>query len=390
MTATTETANTDKPKRKLGDALGGLMPKKAPASTTPSLPLNERLARQQVIAKELPSLEQQASRVHQRIASARVKQNHARDRVTSLQATVERESTGKGEPQSKGRLKAAEEELQSINQRVTAHEHHLLELQSDINTLNGEMETLIDQGASEEEVREHLRALKHAEAEVARLEALIRDIQSTTSPDRSSDQELDALQQAREDLLADIAAGDAKADELEALDAEIQEILEDGDGSQATALGQERDNAQTLAGLKRRLSAVKSNRDALQQQTPAVIEWLLIAQGEGLAREYRQHAEALMACYRRIQGVADVLTSAVPQTQVRLLPETWSLLMIPGLPLHAFDGADHHDAGRSLFFLASEARNRGELKAASAEHLEKLREMGLGELFEQGQTNSRA
>lgn len=367
------------PKRKLAETLSGLMPKKASASS--SLPLRARLARKTELVGRLSSKQQEANRAHQRIASGRVKQHQARDEAMALKATVERERSGNETPRSEGRLKAAEAALRSIGERVSADEHRLLELQGDIDNLRHEIQQL-SQGAALEEVQEHLVALTVADEQVARFETLILDAQAAPAPDRSDDQELDTLQQAREDLLADIAAGDTSVDELASLDVQIQEILNDSDGHQARTLGKERDDAQTLAGLKRRLSAVQGQRDSLRQQTPAVIEQLLIGRAEATAQEYLQHAQALQLCHQRMQGIADLLTSAVPGTQVRLLSDQWQGLLIPSAPLHAFDDASHHDAGRGVLFSAREACHRGELKDAGSEQLEQLGAMGLSELFQ--------
>ncbi|MBZ0330855.1 hypothetical protein KZO25_11070 [Halomonas sp. ANAO-440] len=378
---TTNTA-TPKPKRTLGETLAGLVPtsgKKNPQQK--NLGLQDRLAARDKLHKQLESAEHEAGRLRDHVNRLRIKQQQARDAVGSWKATVTRGSGADREPRSAHRLKAAEAELQDISQRLAADEHQLLALQNQAKSMREQIDAM-SQGATLDEVKQHLETLNSAEAEVERFEALIRTAEAEAEPATGNDEALDALQQAREDLLADIAAGDAKPKELEALDAEIREILEDGDGSQASALGQERDNAQTLAGLKRRLSAAQAHRDALAAQTPEVVEQMLIARAEAISKDYVKHAQALQLSYRQLQGVVELLTSAVSGTQVRLLSDQWPNLLIPSLPLRAFDTVSQCDAGRGVLFTGRQVRGADEVAQARTDELQQLDALGVGRLFQ--------
>lgn len=377
----TPNATTTKPKRTLGQTLAGLLPTAGKSDARSEvLDLRGRLSTRADLKAQLKSIEQEASHLSDRINRQRVQQRNARDAVQSWEATVKRENGADGPRQSEPKLEAAKIELQGATHRLTRDENKLLALRNRADELRGQIAEM-SQGATLDEAREHLEALNKAEAEVERFEALIRDAAASAGPVGDEDEALDALQQAREDLLADIAAGDAQPKELEALDAEIQEILEDSDGSQTTAFGQERDTAQTLAGLKRRLSAITRHRNDLRQQTGEVIEQLLIARAEAISEDYVKHAQALQLCYGQIQGVAELLTAAVPGTQVRLLSEQWPNLMIPSLSLKAFQDVADPDAGRGVLFAGRQARSPNERAKAQAAELSQLDALGVGGLF---------
>ncbi|MCG6659303.1 hypothetical protein HOP52_16210 [Halomonas campisalis] len=344
------TTTAHQPKNVLGKALSSLMPKTRKSVDSISqapLSLKERLAYRIELKEQLASTELEAGRVHERINQQCIKQRQVHDELAGLTARAESSSRG-SYPGLEGQLKAAKAELSRLKERITTDKHHRQQLHGEIGALRQGIQQL-SQGAALEEVREHQKALQAAEAEMVRFEALVRDAQAAPTLERTDDDALDALQQTREDLLADIATGEAKPEELAALDAEIQEILSDSDGHQASALSQERNNAQTLAGLKRRLSAVQARLEALKAQTPEVIEQLLIARAEAAAEEYLAHAQALQLSCRQLQGIAELLTSAVPgASKAQLLSGGWPLLMIPTLPLQALREANHTDAGRDI------------------------------------------
>lgn len=380
----TPTANTTKPKRTLGQTLAGLLPTAGKSDARSEvLDLRGRLSTRAELKAQLKSIEQEAHHLSHRINQLRSKQRQARDAVDGWQAALNRENPNPvdGKRQSEPKLEAAKIELQGATHRLTRDENKLLALRNRADELREQIAEM-SQGATLDEAKEHLEALNRAEAEVERFEALIRDAAASAGPVGDEDEALDALQQAREDLLADIAAGDAQPKELEALDAEIQEILEDSDGSQASAFGQERDTAQTLAGLKRRLSAITRHRDDLRQQTGEVIEQLLIARAEAISEDYVKHAQALQLCYGQLQAVAELLTSAVPGTQVRLLSEQWPNLMIPSLSLKAFRDVAEPDAGRGVLFAGRQARSPDERAKAHAAELSQLDALGVGGLFQ--------
>jgi len=378
-------SNAPQPKTVLGKALTSLIPsfKKTSDSTDQStLSLKERLAYRSELKEQLTSAEHEAGQVRGRTSRQQIKLRQVRDELSGLKAR-EKGGSGNAYPGLEEQIKAAETELDSLIEGISADELRLQALHSEIGALRNGIQQ-ISQGAAVDEVKEHLQALQAAEDEVARFEALVRNAQAVPVQERPEDDALDALQLAREDLLADIAAGVASRNELAALDAEIQEILSDSDGHQATALGQERDNAQALAGLKRRLSAAQARRDALIAQSPEVIEQLLIARAEAVAEEYLANAQALQLSCRQLQGIAELLTSAVPgASKTQVLSGEWSRLMIPTLPLQALREAQHTVAGNEVLYsnleiVSSEARHQ-----ARQEQLELLEALGLAALFQE-------
>lgn len=371
-------SSSSKPKSGLGASLRGIIPRNRERKPEQKESLEQRLEYRDGLVERLASKEKEAGDLRDQLARLRISQRNARDEVSGWKATVAQETRGGGQAHSKPRLDAAEAELRSVTARIEDRESRFQAVREEIEDPRQQIQ-LISQGASVEEVKAHLSALVDQEAQIAHLEGLIGDMEARSVPDDFGDGELDALQQSREDLLADIAAGIAQRDELEALDAQIAEILDDTEGQQAEALSEVRDHRQTVAGLERRLSAAKARHAELSAHTPKVIEQLLIARAAGVYQQYRRQAEALMESYHQLQGLQELLVSAVPQSKVRLLSPRWPNLFIPSVGASVEHGqeAEHLCSGR-------EERQKGILLEDAERALSGLAVVGVSELFGRG------
>ncbi|WP_291519351.1 hypothetical protein [Acidovorax sp.] len=152
-------------------------------------------------------------------------------------------------------------------------------------------------------VLQNQQAVAGAQATVDQLNQAIEAQNKLAEQLRSRAERVAALETQREDLLADIATGQDKAAELNALDERLAQEKKDiaKKGSQAAI-------EQTVAGLNRKLERAQSELAALQQKRPALMRALLRAQAEALGPEYVAAAFALKALHHRLRGLNSMLS----------------------------------------------------------------------------------
>lgn len=146
------------------------------------------------------------------------------------------------------------------------------------------------------------QAVAAAQATVDQLSQAIEAQNKLAEQLRSRAERVAALETQREDLLADIATGQDKAVELNALDERLALQKKDiaTKGSQAAI-------DQTVAGLNRKLERAQGELAALQGKRPVLMRALLRAQAEALGGEYVAAAFALKAVHQRLRGLASML-----------------------------------------------------------------------------------
>lgn len=151
-------------------------------------------------------------------------------------------------------------------------------------------------------VLQNQQAVAAAQAIVDQLHQAIAAQNKTAEQLRSRAERVAALETQREDLLADIATGQDKAAELNALDERLAQEKKDiaKKGSQAAI-------SQTVAGLTRKLERAQGELAALQGQRPALMRALLRAQAEALGGEYVDAAFALKAAFQRLTALSSML-----------------------------------------------------------------------------------
>lgn len=151
-------------------------------------------------------------------------------------------------------------------------------------------------------VLQNQQALAAAQATIDQLHQAIAAQSKTAEQLRARAERVAALETQREDLLADIATGQNKATELNALDERLEQEKKDiaKKGSQAAI-------SQTVAGLTRKLERAQGELAALQGQRPALMRALLRAQAEALGSEYVAAAFALKAVFQRLTALSSLL-----------------------------------------------------------------------------------
>lgn len=151
-------------------------------------------------------------------------------------------------------------------------------------------------------LRQHQQDTAAAQTSVTQLEQAIAAQHAKAAKQRAKAAAIAELGTQREDLLADIATGQDKADELKALDARLAQQKKDlaEQGTQAAI-------EQTVAGLTRKLDRAQAELTTLQGRRPLLLRQLLRAQAEALGSEYVAAAFALKAVHQRLRGLASML-----------------------------------------------------------------------------------
>lgn len=159
--------------------------------------------------------------------------------------------------------------------------------------------TTQDQNFAElQSVLQHQKKTAAAQTVVQQLQRTIAAQETKAQELRAKEEGVAALETQREDLLADIATGNDKTPELNALDAAMAQHTEDvsAQGSQAAI-------EQTLAGLTRKLERAQSELQALHAQRAPLLRRMLHAQAEALGSQYVVAAQQLKALHVRLTAM---------------------------------------------------------------------------------------
>lgn len=200
-------------------------------------------------------------------------------------------------------------------------------------------------------VLQHQEQLAQANDTVAQLKQLIADHQDRCAALQERAKRVTELETQREDLLADIATGQSKQAELEALDTDLAQ-LKRSIKEQSTQAATE----QTIAGLERKLAKAQDEADLLTKKTNDLIRSLLLAQAEELGAEYAQVAARTNYLCRRLRALDSLLRAhgqyasfvgraalEIPRFELRTMPKN----SVPYHPDHLYSQA-HETFAKTL------------------------------------------
>ena len=211
--------------------------------------------------------------------------------------------------------------------------------------MNKETSTAADQSPELQAVLQHQEQLAQAHSTVAQLKQLIADHQDHGAALQERAKRVAALETQREDLLADIATGQSKQAELQALDADLAQLKRSikEQGTQAAT-------EQTIAGLQRKLAKAQDEVDQLTKKTDGLMRALLFAQAEELGAEYAQAAartdylcrrlhamDNLLRTYGQTPGIGGRTVLEIPRFALSAMPKSFALHRPDHLYSHAHE-----------------------------------------------------
>jgi DNA repair exonuclease SbcCD ATPase subunit len=268
-------------------------------------------------------------------------------------------------------------DLRTLQERQKDAVHALNAARAEEQRLKDELAELqqslagFDYLCTEAEVLEHQQALAAAELKAAGLRAGIAHQEQIIREAEGNVPSMDGLSQRREDLLADIATGDATAEALKTLDAQIEKRTKEVDQAAAKvkkATGQAR---QTIAGLTRKLAEAEAEVTKIKAEVlPAALVGYLKARAETAAEEYMQAASALFEKLQQLVGIGTLLKK-FPEGNDVFLSVNWSQFRIPGFALKGCEGSI---SDRAISCFGSGGAN---LEEAGRVEAEKIRALGI-------------
>ncbi len=160
--------------------------------------------------------------------------------------------------------------------------------------------SVLNQGASVDEILLHQATVLENADKITQLIELISDQEKIIEDAREGLIDLSPLLQKKEDLLADIAQGEATREDLEPIEANIanQEKLLSQQKTERKNLSSEA--SQVISGLKRKLESLEMERERLNILTPKIMDQFLMGEAETVAKEYQAHAKQAISSLTRL------------------------------------------------------------------------------------------
>jgi chromosome segregation ATPase len=281
---------------------------------------------------------------------------------------------------SKDRLNDTDKEsFELLNKQLETAVKEAATAEAELDALRDEEQSLLaellDPATATEEIILFKKRLSDAVQKIESLReqiALQEEIIETT---RSGLPSLDGLHLKREDLLAEIATGNATENQLAELDSliasekkKISESLKDADATIEHA-------RQTISGLKRMLAVAEEELATLELRDKTIVSRFLRIEAEKAGSEYARHAGELVAKFRQLIALGRIMTNK----GCDLIDESTLVpLSIPRFKLNA-----HDQEGTEQWYLDGEPilpslRRRGLSENDIESEIERMSLMGIG------------
>lgn len=216
-----------------------------------------------------------------------------------------------------------------------------------------------------EDVMEHLRQIDQVKMEVQNLQTVIEaQRQSIAEAAAAIPQPIDR-QHKRQNLMADIALGNATEADLKTLDDEIakeQKAIQEATKKAAPKV----EKAQAaLAGLGRKLAAVQAELQALETKSSEVSHRFFVSEAEKVGAQFVNHALRMKELYTRLVGLDSIIKGHDGEGIMVHGPRK---LYIPVFRLPQFEGLENPRSSAIGTFFHAEDDIFGEQIAQSAEN----------------------
>lgn len=149
-------------------------------------------------------------------------------------------------------------------------------------------------------VLETQQSITKAHSAIEKLESAISECEAQISKQQAGLLDVEKLVNQRCDFLADMAIGQNRNKEIKKLDAEIAELSAQRNSAVP-------DLAQTVEGLKRRISTWREELVQLNKRKEQLIRQLLLSMAQTVGVEYFEAATALTDRYKRLVALNDLL-----------------------------------------------------------------------------------
>lgn len=234
----------------------------------------------------------------------RLKAGEASLQVSRFRETMGGAGADAGYEASKLQELVAEAEAAYAEERQANEKYD--RLSEEINTIEAELRECTC-FITVDDVLQYQKDIAEAERKVSGIENLFELQQRVISEARAGIPQAADHRQARENMLADVAAGNATDKDLAKLEDKIRSETTAIKDATAKAMPIIETAQQTIAGLQRRLEGAISERDTLKKKKAEIISFFLTSEAEQIGEEYVSLALQLIDKFKRLRAVDELL-----------------------------------------------------------------------------------
>ncbi|WP_029132696.1 hypothetical protein [Sedimenticola selenatireducens] len=166
----------------------------------------------------------------------------------------------------------------------------------------------LGQGASADEVAVHQSIIIDLSEKIQQLQELIDEQHGFVGNARDGFFDLADLHQKRDDLLADIALGEATQEQLDPIDAEIAKMEQANAEQQAEKEKLAARANQVISGLVRKQQVLKLDLEKLERVTPKIMDQFLMNEAAAVAKVYQEQAKQAIVSLTRLAALERLIT----------------------------------------------------------------------------------
>lgn len=337
------------------------------------------LDRKRLAEEELIACNAEASRLAGVIPAVKNKLFDANQRVLSYEESVDNAREDGRRSEYSSFLDDAKRDVERLRTELARLESQAIKVNEERSRLRAEIDAL-GSGVDATILVAHQKSVLAARVKVDDLKSLISTKEEELkSASVDSDEQFEGLQRRREDVLAAVATGEATQDAIAAIDGEIATLLADTDGQEGARLQQYRELSQTLSGLERKLKEAVDTLAQLEADTPEMLTSFLRTEAEDAGRAYIESARVVIENFQRLHTLNTLITSRGQSSpiSVKAFPD----MRLPAFVLDCFSSVSAHDAAQGVFYSSHAALAEGQFNTSRSDELQRLREMGLQEIF---------
>ena len=306
-------------------------------------------------------------------------------KLISARQTVNSYKSSRDPKHYENQLRNAEFELDSLLKQQDEFETKIQHMEDELCEVNHKLDR-INTRASAEEILHYIQKVDDAKGQIAKIESLINENQATINNlvDKS-DEDLAKLQEKRASILADMSMGEAKQSDLDAIDSQINDLVEKSSNDQFDSAPAIRDAQQSIKGLIPKLEQANSHLAKLIQNQPKIVEGFLIEQANQIGKKFVVHAQKLINEFTRLKAIEEIRKrKGLDREGVYFTATPMNFLRIPTFALDCFEDVKKQDVVQQLLYsdFPHTPERNAELNEAFYEELKRYREIGLGEIFD--------
>lgn len=198
-----------------------------------------------------------------------------------------------------------------------------------LSSVNSELEN-IDQIVSAGEVIQHQKDVIKKTELVDHLQNLIDEQQAIINTKNDTGIDTSSLYNKKSDLLADIAQGEDKHDELNEINTEITQKEKQKSDLATKKEAAANQALQTKAGLIRKLEIERQGLERLHKHTPCILDQFLLTESKKLCKEYLLCANKTRKYMLRLAALQELIVSQGERNGAVIFPENIQAC-IPGI-----------------------------------------------------------